>query len=93
MKIDKEEAEKAHKKPSGSRKSRKKSIQMYDREDNRYKITKALALFVGGTAIPNSIGENEHFRYLVQCLNLLYPIPGQASLSNEINVAYKNMKA
>ena len=91
MKIDKEEA---HKKPSGSRKSRKKSIQMYDREDNRYKkITKVLALFVGGTAIPNSIGENEHFRYLVQCLNPLHPIPGQNSLSNEINVAYKNMKA
>ena len=35
----------------------------------------------------------EHFRYLVQCLNPLYPIPGQNSLSNEINVAYKNMKA
>ena len=65
----------------------------YSPTSERYlMITRQLAIFVGGTNVPNSIVENEAFMSFVKSLDSRYPVPGRALISKEIDKVVITLK-
>ena len=48
-------------------------------------ISRQLAIFIGGTNVPNSIVENEAFKSFVKSLDSRYPVPGRALINKELD--------
>ena len=65
----------------------------YLKTSERYlTITRQLAIFIGGTNVPNSIVENEAFKSFVKSLDSRYPVPGRALISKELDKVVITLK-
>lgn len=82
-----------------SRKQRKQKrkrsgeVVKYGVDEERQKhINRALAIYVAGTNIANSVVDNSLFTSLITLLEPRYNIPGCSALSREIDVVFSDMK-
>ena len=79
--------------PYGQRTLSESFRRKYDRESERYKLlTRKLALYVGGTNVPNSIVENVIFKSLLEAFDPRYLIPGRTRIGKEIDKVMSDMK-
>ena len=67
---------------------------LYFKESDRFKkITKKLAVFVGGSNVANRIVESAEFRDLLNTLDGWYKVPGRAAITKEVGKVLIEIKA